>query len=149
MTISQFLQILNARRRLVLLVLLLVFCADLAITMMLPKKYSAVATVLSDPRLPDPVYGYMMPNYGGAEGVTTATQVDIITSDRVGLRVVRLLGLDKDADARTQWQVDGEGKGTIEQYFADLLTKASGRQTFARKRRSQHPVHRAGSDVCR
>jgi len=122
MTISQFLRIVIARKRLVLLVLLLVFGADLAITLLLPKKYSAVATVLSDPRLPDPVYGYVLPNYGGE--TTTATQVDIITSDRVGLRVVHLLGLDKDADARTQWQVDGEGKGTIEQYFAGLLAHA-------------------------
>jgi chain length determinant protein EpsF len=122
MTISQFLRILNARKRLVLLVLLLVFCADLAVTLLLPKKYSAVATVLSDPRLPDPVSGYILPNYG--EETTTATQVDIITSDRVGLRVVRLLGLDKDAEARTQWQVDGEGKGTLEQYFAGLLARA-------------------------
>jgi chain length determinant protein EpsF len=120
MTISQFLRILNARKRLVLLVMLLVFCADMAVTLSLPKKYSAVATVLSDPRLPDPVYGYALPNYGGE--TTTATQVDIITSDRVGLRVVRLLGLDKDPDARTQWQVNGEGLGTIEQYFAGLLT---------------------------
>jgi chain length determinant protein EpsF len=120
MTISQFLRILNARKRPVLLVLLLVFCADMAVTLSLPKKYSAVATVLSDPRLPDPVYGYTLPNYGGE--TTTATQVDIITSDRVGLRVVHLLGLDKDPDARTQWQINGQGLGTIEQYFAGLLT---------------------------
>jgi chain length determinant protein EpsF len=122
MTISQFLRILNARKRLALLVLLLVFSADLAITLILPKKYSAVATVLSDPRAPDPVYGLMQPNYGGEE-TNTATQVDIITSDRVGLRVVRLLGLDKDPYAHAQWLDDGDGLGTVEQYIAGLLAK--------------------------
>jgi chain length determinant protein EpsF len=123
MTISQFLRILNARKRMVLLVLLLVFGADVTVTLLMPKKYSPIATVISDPRLPDPVFGFMVPtNYGGGE-TNTATQVDIITSDRVGLRVVRLLGLENDPDALAQWREDGEGKGTVEQYIAGLLEK--------------------------
>jgi chain length determinant protein EpsF len=118
---NQVLRILNARKRLALSLLLLVFVADAATTLMLPKKYSAIATVVSDPKAPDPVYGYTVSNYGAATNL--ATQVDIITSDRVGLRVVRLLGLDKDPDARLHWQEDGRGKGTVEEYFADLLTQ--------------------------
>lgn len=123
MTLSQFLKILGARRRVLLLVLLAVFAADLAITLMLPRKYSAVATVISDPRAPDPVYGYLAPGRGN-DDTNVGTQVDIITSDRVALQVVRLLGLDKDPDLRTQWQTDGEGKGTVEQYAAGLLGAA-------------------------
>jgi chain length determinant protein EpsF len=120
MTPSQFLRILLARKRTVLLVLLLIFGVDVAITLLLPKKYTAVSTVVSDPRAPDPVYGYMMPNYGGVEA-NIETQVDIITSDRVAMQVVRLLGLDKDAKAIEQWKTDGEGRGTIEQYYATIL----------------------------
>ena len=120
MTLTQFLQILLARKRALLLVLVGVFAADLAVTLALPRKYSAVATVISDPRAPDPVYGYMAPGRGG-DDTNAGTQVDIITSDRVALQVVRLLGLDKDPDMRTQWQTDGEGKGTVEQYAAGLL----------------------------
>ena len=122
MTPTQFLRILLARKRVALVVLLLVFGADLAITLSLPKKYSAVATVVSDPKAPDPIYGYTLLNYGGAT-TNSATQGDIITSDRVALRVVRLLGLDKDESARAEWQSHGNGKETFEQYFADLLLK--------------------------
>lgn len=123
MTPSQFLRILIARKRTVLLVLLLIFALDVGVTLILPKKYTAVATVVSDPRAPDPVYGYMMPNYGGVEA-NTETQVDIITSDRVALQVVRLLGLDKDPKAIEQWKVDGEGRGTVEQYYSTILSHA-------------------------
>jgi chain length determinant protein EpsF len=123
MTLYQFLRILNARRRTVLLVLAVIFAVDLGITLILPKKYTAIATVVSDPRAPDPVYGYMMPNYGGVEA-NIETQVDIITSDRVSMQVVRLLGLDKDAKAIEQWKVDGEGKGSVEQYYSTILSRS-------------------------
>lgn len=121
MSMTQLLRILYARRRVLLWVLVTIFGLDLAITLILPKKYTAVATVIADPRAPDPVYGYMVPTYGGAE-TNTATQVDIITSDRVGLRVVQLLGLDKDESARQAWKIDGEGKGTLEQFISGSLS---------------------------
>ncbi len=105
MTPSKFLRILLARKRVVLLVLLLVLGADLAITLILPKKYSAVATVVSDPK------------------TLLATQVDIITSPLVVLQVVRLLGLDRDESARAKWQGYGYGKETFEQHCADLLLR--------------------------
>ncbi len=52
-----------------------------------------------------------------------ATQVDIVTSDRVAQRVVRMLGFEKSPQAVEQWREATEGKGSIEAYFADLLKK--------------------------
>jgi chain length determinant protein EpsF len=52
-----------------------------------------------------------------------ATQIDILTSDRVALRVIKDLKLADNADIRRQWQEESEGKGTFEQYLVDVLQK--------------------------
>jgi chain length determinant protein EpsF len=119
MTLTQLLNILLARKRIILLAFLVIFGLDVAITLVMPKKFTAVATVLSDPKAPDPVYGYALSTYGSA--TNTATQVDIITSERAGLRAVRLLGLDKSPDAIADWKEASRGKGNEEQFYSDLL----------------------------
>ncbi len=43
-----------------------------------------------------------------------ATQIDIISSDRVARRVVRLLGLEKVPGMVDKWKEDSEGVGTFE-----------------------------------
>lgn len=121
MTLAQLLRILIARKHIVLGVLVFVLAADVAVTTLLPRKYTAVATVLSDPRAPDPVYGYMAPNYNYNAAGNIATQADIIASNRVARLAVQLLGLEKDAGAREMWQAEGEGKGSLQQFLADYL----------------------------
>jgi succinoglycan biosynthesis transport protein ExoP len=47
-----------------------------------------------------------------------ATQVDIIRSDRVALRVVRNLKLAENPQVREQWQDETEGgEGSVEQWL--------------------------------
>lgn len=121
MTFQQFLLILRARWLIGLAVLLVVVATTLAVSLVLPKQYESSASVLIDVKSPDPILGVTLP------GLVTpgymATQVDIVTSDRVAQRVVRMLGFEKSPQAVEQWREATEGKGSIEAYFADLLKK--------------------------
>ena len=120
MTFGQFLSILRARKWAALLVFALVVATTVAVSLLLPKQYSAAASVVVDIK-PDPVSAMAFPAM--AMPGFMATQVDIITSDRVALRVIRDLKLLDSPQLHEQWQTEAEGKGTIEQWLADLLQK--------------------------
>ena len=122
MTLHQFLLILRARYKVALLVILLAVSAALAVSLVLPKKYTAQTAVLVDVRSPDPVAGgqalpgLVAPSY-------MATQVDIIGGDRVAQRVVKVLKLDEDPRTKERWMEATEGRGTLEGWLADSLQK--------------------------
>jgi chain length determinant protein EpsF len=114
MTIGQFLSVLRARWWVVLGVLLLAVLGTLAVSSFMQKQYTASASVVVDFK-PDPVSAFA---FGGmASPGYMATQVDIIRSDRVARRVVRLLKLAENPEARRQWQDETGGQGTIEDWF--------------------------------
>lgn len=52
-----------------------------------------------------------------------ATQVDIMQSDRVAVRVVRTLRLAEAASMRDEWQDDTGGRGNYETWLAKLLQR--------------------------
>jgi len=120
MTFAQFLLILRARRWLALGIFAFVVVGVVAVSLIWPKKYTGEASVVIDVK-PDPVS--MMMNPAAAAPSFMATQIDIMSSDRVALRVIRDLKLAEDPSIREQWQTDGEGKGTIEQYLINFLQK--------------------------
>lgn len=120
MTFAQFLSILRARKWAALLVFALVVAGTVGISLLLPRQYDAEASVVIDAK-PDPVSAMAYPSM--AMPGFMATQVDILTSDRVALRVIRDLKLLDNPGLRAQWQSDGEGKGTIEQWLIELLKK--------------------------
>ena len=119
MTIQQFILILWARQRLIYAVIAVTVSLALAISLAMPKEFTATTSLVIDVKSPDPIagvvlQGMMAPGY-------MATQTDIINSDRVARRVVKLLGLADDADARAKWQRASEGKGSFEAYYGDQL----------------------------
>jgi chain length determinant protein EpsF len=120
MTFGQFLSILRARKWAALLVFVLVVATTVAVSLLLPKQYTGTASVVIDVK-PDPVSAMLNPTM--AMPGFMATQVDILTSDRVTLRVIRDLKLLDSPNIREQWQTEAEGKGTIEQWLVDLLQK--------------------------
>lgn len=122
MTLHQFLLILRARYQVAVLVILLAVSAALAVSLMLPKKYTAQTAVLVDVRSPDPVAGGA-PLQGLVAPSYMATQVDIIGGDRVAQRVVKMLKLDENPRTRERWQEATEGRGTLEGWLADSLKK--------------------------
>ncbi|MCE4557835.1 chain length determinant protein EpsF [Pelomonas cellulosilytica] len=119
MSFSQFLAILRARKKAAFLAFALVVLAALALSLLLPKKYKAEASVVIDAK-PDPVSALGsaatgLPNF-------IATQIDIMTSDRVALRVIRDLKLAEIPVLREQWQ-EGGGDSTIEQFLIEILQR--------------------------
>ncbi|MBX9961689.1 MAG: chain length determinant protein EpsF [Burkholderiales bacterium] len=121
MTFGQFLGILRARWWIAVGTLFLTVGATIAVSLVLPKQYTATTTLVVDYKGTDPILGVMlpaqmMPGY-------MATQVDIIQSTKVATEVVKALGFAQSPVVRQQWMDDTEGKGTIEDYFATILLK--------------------------
>ena len=98
----------------------LTVATTVVVSLLLPKQYKAVASVVVDSK-PDPVSAVI---YGGmASPAFMATQVDIIQSERVALRVVRNLKLNENPQVRQQWQDEADGQGTIESWLATVFQK--------------------------
>ena len=121
MTLRQFLIVLHARWLLAGAVLALSLAVATALALLLPKKYTATASLVIDVRSTDPIAGTVspalaMPSY-------MATQVDIIESERVTSRVVRALKLAEIREMRDEWQHDTGGAGRFESWAAELLER--------------------------
>ena len=93
MSLARFLMALRARWRLALSVLLAVLGLTLAVSLLLPTRYTATAMVLVDARAADPVAA------GGAQPPQASTymamQVDLIQSERVARAVIAATGLGR------------------------------------------------------
>lgn len=121
MTLQQFFLILWARRKLVISIFMATVLTTLVVSLLLPKQYSATATVVIDVKSPDPIAGMVLPGLM-APGYM-ATQVDIINSDRVAQRVVKMLRMDESPVIQEQWRADADGKGELTAWLANLLQK--------------------------
>lgn len=108
MTLQQLLRILRARAGVAIAITVLTIMTALAVSLLLPKTYSASTAVVIDVKSPDPIAGVVLP--GLISPGYMATQVDIINSGRVALRVVDLLKLQADPLLRQQWAEAIEGK---------------------------------------
>jgi len=97
MTLTHYLAVLRARTRLIALVFGLVLAAVVAATLMTSARYAAKSQVLIDVKSPDPVAGSVLPAHLLASYI--ATQVELIGSERVALRVVTKLALHQ----RPEW----------------------------------------------
>jgi succinoglycan biosynthesis transport protein ExoP len=107
MTFAQFLSVLRARWVAMLLVVVLLVAGTTAVSLVLPRQYTATASVVVDFK-PDPVSAVV---FGGmASPAFIATQVDIIRSERVALRVVRNLKLTDNPQVQAQWREAATGR---------------------------------------
>ncbi|MGH8554819.1 MAG: chain length determinant protein EpsF [Gammaproteobacteria bacterium] len=121
MSLQQFFLVLRARYKLALLTLLGTVAVTLAVSLLLPARYTATTAVMVDTKTPDPIAGVIlpalvMPGY-------MATQMDIVNSYRVAQKVVRTLRLDQNLQAKEQWLEATNGRGTLEFWLAELLQK--------------------------
>ncbi|AKU10723.1 putative exopolysaccharide biosynthesis protein [Azoarcus sp. CIB] len=119
MNLGQFLRVLRARFGLVCAVVFVVMAAAFAVSIVLPQKYSAETMLVVDAKSADPMAGGMMPSQLIAGHI--ATQVDIIGSERVALRVVELAGLDRLPQFQEQWQAATEGTGDLRAWIGAVL----------------------------
>ncbi|MEK8085860.1 chain length determinant protein EpsF [Aquabacterium sp. A3] len=119
MSINQILAIFKARWLLFAAILGVTVVAAAVVTVLLPKQYTASASVVIDLKSPDPVAGMMMP--GMLAPSYMATQVDIIQSERVARKVIAGLRLAENPDTKIAWEEATEGRGTVEDWLTTLL----------------------------
>ncbi len=120
MSLKQFVLVLLARWKVAAGIFVLVVVAGALYTLLSTKMYTASATVVVDSKT-DPVAGVAYQNQLMSGYI--ATQVDIISSERVAQRVVHLLKLDKDPNFIDQWRDATDGKGDIVVWIAAKLSK--------------------------
>jgi chain length determinant protein EpsF len=121
MTLRQFLLVLRARWKLALGVFTGVVLATIIISLLMPKMYTASATVVVDTKA-DPL---TVATYAAQSSTAyIATQVDIISSERVADRVAKILKLDKSPEYVADWKDSTGGKGDIIVWIGQMLQKA-------------------------
>jgi chain length determinant protein EpsF len=118
MSNKQLLRIIWARKWLVIGLALLVAIVGSAVTVRMPKQYTAETSLVVEMRI-DPALGALAP--GLAAPGYMATQVEIIKSERVASRVVKMLGVERSPAAVQQWRDATKAKIPLERYFANLL----------------------------
>jgi len=121
MSFPQFLLILRARLWVIVITLLVVVGTAVAVSLLLPKQYTAQTSLVVDAKAADPLMGgllpaQMIPGY-------MATQVDIINSDRVAQRVVSTLKLTEAPSIQDDWRAATDGEGSITVWLAELMKK--------------------------
>jgi chain length determinant protein EpsF len=121
MNVHQFLLILLARKKIILSTLLVTVALALGWSLIQSKTYKATASVLLNYKGVDPLTGLTMP--GQLLPGYMATQIDIISSKNVALRVVDALHLANSSAVVQQFNDDTGGQGSVRDWLADLLLK--------------------------
>ncbi len=121
MNFYQFLQILRGRRKIILLTLLVTVLTAFTVSLLQSKVYKSTTSLVLNYRGVDPVNGaalpaQLLPGY-------MATQVDIISSKNVALKVVDDLKLDQGSEVKEQFLEATGGHGSIRDWLAGLLLK--------------------------
>jgi polysaccharide biosynthesis transport protein len=121
MKLTQTLSILRARRWLVFGVLMITVAAGLAVSFLLPPRYVATVSLVIDTKSTDPVTGALMPV--PLLPTYVATQVDVIASHNVALKVVEKLKLAQLIEVREQFHMATGGAGSVQDWLADQLLR--------------------------
>ena len=121
MNVHQFLLILLARKKIILTTLLVTVALALGFSLIQAKTYKATASVLLNYKGVDPLTGLTMP--GQLLPGYMATQIDIISSKNVALRVVDALHLANSPAVIEQFKDATDGRGSVRDWLADLLLK--------------------------
>lgn len=124
MTLAQLLVVLGGRRRSAVVAALSVLAAvALASALMwfIFPRYTASGALVLDVKSPDPIAGVTMaagnlPSY-------MATQVDVLYSEKVALRVIDALKLDQDPELREDWMDSTDGRGDFRAWLAEIITR--------------------------
>ena len=102
-----------------LIVLGLTVATTLVINLILPNTYRAVSSIVLNSKGTDPVSGIAMPAAMMPGYITT--QIDIITSPKVAIKVVDDLKLTENKVIVDKFNKETKGQGEIKAWVADLL----------------------------
>ena len=120
MTFVQYLRIIWARKWLFLSLLVLAAAAGITFTLNQRKIYTAETSLIVEMRI-DPALGALAPALAAPSYM--ATQIEILRSERVASRAVKLLGVERSAAAVEQWREETQAKIPLDRYFADVLSR--------------------------
>lgn len=118
MNLMQFLRILKARYKVILITFGVIVLGTLLVSLVWPKKYTAEVDALLDVKITDPLSGAMTSSSPMLANFL-ATQIDIIKSERVAIRAIKLLKMDQNPDAIAQWREATGGRDTVEAWLAN------------------------------
>lgn len=121
MSLNQIYAILKARWLVLLGTFVAVVALAALVTFLLPKKYTSTAQVLIDVKSPDPLAGMVLPAMMSPSYM--ATQVDLLSSERVSIQVIRRLKLGESEAMRSQWMEATRGVGSFESWLSGVLVK--------------------------
>jgi len=122
MRVDELLLILRARWRLVAVTWAVIVAAALAVSLALPPRYEATATLLVDMNGADPVAAQAF-RPAGSLSTQMATQVDILKSEEVAIGALRIAGVDRDPKWREQWMSRTDGRGSYESWLATRILR--------------------------
>jgi chain length determinant protein EpsF len=120
MNLRQILLVLRMRWWLVMLIFLLVVGGTFAVLSLISKRYTSTTAVLLDVKA-DPLVATLVPSLATPGYI--ATQAEIVRSDRLATRVVRMLGLAQNPAAVAQWRENTEGRVPLDMYFGELMQR--------------------------
>src|SRR6267142_428102 len=121
MTLYQIVLAMKARWRAVMLVITVVLAIGAALTVLMPKQYTASGSVVLDVKSNDPVANAVMPALAIASYM--ATQADVIKSERVIVRALRDLRLDRDPELQAKWKKETDGRGDMMSWYSEQVLK--------------------------
>src|SRR5450830_1704930 len=119
MNLSQILIILNARVKIFIIIFVLTVLTATVVSFLLPKSYKATATLVLNYKGTDPITGMVVP--GQLMPGYLATQVDIVQSENVALKVVDQLKLADNELIKQTFYDKNDGAGDIHDWLAELL----------------------------
>jgi len=117
MNLAHFLAVLRARWIIALVVFVAVAVAAVAHIVLATRIYTATASLLVDAK-PDPVSTLLG---GNSSPAIINTQIELIRSDRVALRVIQNLKLEDAADLRAAWSSGGRSGGTMLEWLTAFI----------------------------
>jgi len=119
MSLNQFATVLKARRWIVLGTLLTAVVIAVAASAFLPTRWTASAQVLLEWKGPDPASGMLVS--AQTQPGHLATQIEIIQSRNVALKVVEQLKLAESQPLQQEWRSATQGRGSLKVWIADRL----------------------------
>ena len=122
MSLEYIFAVLRARWIIALGTFLVILGSVAAYTWLMPRTYTAVASVVLDIKNPDPIAGGVSPAL--ASPTYMLTQIEIITSTRVAQKVVKNLKLDQVPELRQRWLETTGGTGSFDTWVAQSVKSA-------------------------
>lgn len=120
MSFNDLLLILKARRKIIAMVFAAVVLLAFIISIIMPKTYEASTSLLLNYKGMDPVSGNILPSQLMPGYI--ATQIDVIKSRNVAIKVVEKLKLDQDSVTKAEFDSAME-ESDIKVWTADQLLK--------------------------